>query len=285
MSLRKILKPTAKQIEGFAKDALGFGILTALKSIGRHFGKGYMTVYVRGVGSVAIRKQQSDFDTLRQCFRDKEYAVGNCEVEARILREYHTIIERGMIPVIVDAGANVGAASLWFRKEFPLATVVAIEPDAGNVEILKRNVGGDGKVKVMQAAIGSSPGFVAVQNNGAAWAITTERAEQGCPIITMDQSVWEVPDGIPFLAKIDIEGFEEDLFAKNVGWLDRTFAVFIEPHDWLLPGKHTSGSFQKAMALRDFELFMRGENLLYVKLKGDNTGDVIPLRQGAAKRP
>jgi len=75
----------------------------------------------------------------------------------------------------------------------------------------------------------------------------------------------KVAGGIPFIAKIDIEGFESDLFSANVEWLNDVSMVIIEPHDWMLPGKKTSRSFQAAMGRHDFEIFISGENLIYIR--------------------
>jgi hypothetical protein len=81
----------------------------------------------------------------------------------------------------------------------------------------------------------------------------------------MAEALAMVPNGTLFIAKIDIEGFEGDLFSDNIGWLKDVYAVYIEPHDWLLPGKATSRNFQRAMGDLDFEIYISGENLLYVR--------------------
>jgi hypothetical protein len=70
----------------------------------------------------------------------------------------------------------------------------------------------------------------------------------------------------PFIVKIDIEGFEKDLFASNTAWIERCYAVIIEPHDWMLPGEMSSRTFQQAMAQHPFELYMRGENIIYARV-------------------
>ena len=62
------------------------------------------------------------------------------------------------------------------------------------------------------------------------------------------------PDAEPFLIKIDIEGFEEDLFAADLEWIDRFPILLIELHDWMLPGKRVTANFVKAMAAREREL-------------------------------
>jgi hypothetical protein len=69
-----------------------------------------------------------------------------------------------------------------------------------------------------------------------------------------------------FCVKIDIEGFESDVFASNTEWLDDVTVVLVEPHDWMLPGQGSSRTMQVAMAARPFEMLISGENLIYVRL-------------------
>jgi hypothetical protein len=75
-----------------------------------------------------------------------------------------------------------------------------------------------------------------------------------------------VPNAQVFIVKIDIEGFEADLFSANLDWLDLADVVIIEPHDWMLPGQGSSRTLQVAMAARPFEVLLSGENLIYVRI-------------------
>jgi hypothetical protein len=68
-----------------------------------------------------------------------------------------------------------------------------------------------------------------------------------------------------FMIKIDIEGFESDLFADNVDWIASPAVIMIELHDWMLPGQYSSASFQKAMAPYRFEMLNLHSNLLFIK--------------------
>jgi hypothetical protein len=72
-------------------------------------------------------------------------------------------------------------------------------------------------------------------------------------------------EGEPFIAKVDIEGFEADLFSDNTDWIAKTFVVFIEPHYWMMPERGTSRSFQAAMGREDFEIYLAGEMLTYIR--------------------
>jgi FkbM family methyltransferase len=227
------------------------------------------TVQIPDVGSVRLRIRESDVNVVRQVFRCREYQVNNDPLRARIVQCYDEILETGKIPTIVDAGAHIGIATLWFQHTYPRAQVVAVEPEVGNFELLKENAGHKSGVILLRAAVGATSGFVTIQNDGQhallGWAARTHRAEQGVPIVTMADAFSTVKNGAPFIAKIDIEGFESDLFSCNTEWLKGVFVVYIEPHDWMLPRKMTSRTFQRAMAALDFEIHISGENLLYVR--------------------
>jgi FkbM family methyltransferase len=173
-------------------------------------------------------------------------------------------LEAGRIPIIVDAGANIGAASLWFCAAFPESAVIAIEPEPRNAAVLWKNAGVCSRIRVLQAAIGSRTGYVTVSDNTGS-GVQTARSENGIPIITMQEAFGSIANGVPFIAKIDIEGFENDLFSSNLDWLEEVKVVFIEPHDWMLPESRTSRAFQRAMGERDFDILLRGDSLVYVR--------------------
>lgn len=258
----------AKQIRNTAEDLLAFGpgfvVATNLARLRR---SPAARVNVRGVGPVHFRGGNSDVSVLRQVFRQNEYDLDHpAQMAARIQRRYREILAAGRKPIIVDAGANIGGSALYFEQKFPDARIVSIEPDAGNCAVLRRNLGHRPNHVILEAAIGATPGFVSVMAHEHGWAVQTERAERGLPIVTIEDAFAASGGDEPFFVKIDIEGFESDLFSTNLGWIERCFMIAVEPHDWMLPGQGTSLSFQKALAPHGFELFIKGENLLYVRL-------------------
>ena len=54
-------------------------------------------------------------------------------------------------------------------------------------------------------------------------------------MVSLDTILSDYKDYFPFLMKLDIEGFEDDLFSKNIGWVDQCLILIIENHDWRLP--------------------------------------------------
>lgn len=226
-----------------------------------------MRLPVKGVGPVTVRRRSSDEPTVRQVFVDRQYDMRSVPQWRDIQERYREIRQQGRRPLIIDAGANIGAASLYFAGEFPEAKVVAVEPEQSNVRLCRENTDSL-DIDVLPMAIGSAPGRVSlVDEQCEHWAVATQRSNDGdIAICTINDIVADHRhDCDLFLVKIDIEGFEADLFSANVEWVDHAKVIFIEPHDWLLPGQATSRNFQRVLAARDFDLILSGENLLYIR--------------------
>ena len=82
-------------------------------------------VWARAQGvRFAIRPLDSDLFVASQIFGGREYDPGPA-VEARLNRLAARWREAGQLPVIIDAGANVGYSALCFAQRYPQAVVVA----------------------------------------------------------------------------------------------------------------------------------------------------------------
>jgi FkbM family methyltransferase len=227
-----------------------------------------MPVSLRGGPTLLVRPGDSDIEVLRQVFIDRQYELWVEPTKSRIRRAYEAILAEGAVPVIVDAGANIGASAIWFSDLYPKARVVAIEPDPRSAELLRHNVAGYPAILALEAALGGEPGHVSILPADKAWTVRTERSDGGCPIVTVAEAVARVTEGKPFIVKVDIEGFEHDVFAANTDWLDEVFVAIIEPHDWILPGQGTSLSFQRELGRREFEMLLLHDQICYVRHEG-----------------
>jgi len=229
--------------------------------------QGPFVIAVGGTSGVWVRGRDSDIDTLRRIFMHRDYEIPSAPVRERLLARYQAILSDGKHPVIIDAGANIGGSALWFAQLYPDAIILAVEPDPATIDMLRRNVGHLPRVRIVPAALGGTMGQVELVPGHSSDATRTIRSDTGLQLTTIGELVAAVPDGVPLIAKIDIEGFEADVFAGNTDWIDAFFAIFVELHDWMLPGQRSSGSFQAAIGARDaFEVFLKGENLIYVRL-------------------
>lgn len=219
-----------------------------------------------GTGGVWVRGWDSDIDTLRRIFLNRDYEIPSPPVRERVLARYHAILSDGRRPVIIDAGANISGSALWFAQLYLDAVILAVEPDPAAIDMLRRNVAHLPDIRIVPAALGGAAGQVELVPGHSSDATGTIESEAGLQVTTIGELVAAVPDGLPLVAKIDIEGFEADVFADNT-WIDAFFAIFVELHDWRLPGQRSSGSYQAAIGAKDaFEVFLKGENLIYVRL-------------------
>lgn len=207
-------------------------------------------------------RDKIDFNVLRQIFVEHGY---NTAFHPEVRERFEAIIKSGRTPLIIDCGANSGMATRYFLETFPGARAVAIEPDAENLEHARRN-NPSGDVEFRLAGISARPGKARLdRGNEANWGYRTAVAENGdVEMVTVNSILADHRDCVPFLIKIDIEGFENDLFDANIEWVDRFPVIIIELHDWMLPGQCNSKNFLLAIAGRDRDFVLRGENVVSV---------------------
>ena len=217
-------------------------------------------------GQFSIRRSETDMKVLRQVFIEREYDLDRFPQGGVVRAACEDIVRRGKTPLIIDAGANVGFAARFFASAYPKARIISVEPDPGNAALCRVNTRTLPQVEVVEAAIGSQPGSVTLErNDGHAWAVRTHRADAGLPIVTVGQLSSMVPGAELLIVKVDIEGFESDLFSAGTDWVAQAHAVIAEPHDWMLPGQGTSQTLQQAMLGQGRDMLISGENLIWVK--------------------
>jgi FkbM family methyltransferase len=79
--------------------------------------------------------------------KDSEYAL---PPEARLRPEE--------VKVVLDIGANIGIASIYFAATFPDAVIHAFEPEPGNCEVLEANARQLARIQVHRFALGADDG-------------------------------------------------------------------------------------------------------------------------------
>ena len=172
-----------------------------------------------------------DLGTLGQVFISEHYRLDKLPRCAELLAFRDAVLAAGKKPLIIDGGGNVGFASRYFAQNHPGCTVLCIEPDPGNAEQARRN--NDLKqVIVLEAAIGSkaSRGRImdaSAENN----AFRIDRSAEGSiEILSINDLLvrYATPGYVPFIAKIDIEGFESELFSRNTAWIERFPLLIVE---------------------------------------------------------
>ena len=213
-----------------------------------------------------LREGTSDFPLFLQMFEDPQYDIRKFSRHQDVERRYADILKAGKRPLVVDAGANNGLSSLYFRDQYPESAIVALEPEPGNFGELRQLMGDDPLCLCVQAALADFDGHVQVVDPGLTeCGFRTEQSEKGVPAYRLDTVIGMTPWPVePFILKVDIEGFERGLFEDSTAF-DAFYLAYIELHDWLLPRQRTAQSFLKASAQLDRDFLLHGENVVSIK--------------------
>lgn len=220
----------------------------------------------RSLFKVRLR-DRIDLAVLQQVYRDEHYSLARLRRHAELLKDYQDICARGSIPLILDLGANSGLAARYFAQNFPEARVVAVEPAADNVDAARRNLAEQSNVKVICAAAANATGAGRLIDPARGnWGYRIELAATGeVELVTVPSLIRaEGQRCVPFIIKIDIEGFEENLFAENVDWVSQFPLLMIELHDWMLPGRAVSANLLRCLAPLDRDFVVVRENIFSI---------------------
>lgn len=176
--------------------------------------------------------------------------------------------------VIVDAGANIGLASIYFASKYPAAKIIAIEPEASNFQLLQRNVAPYATIVPVQAALWDHNGEIDLVDPGLGkWGFTAkEEAPDGWPPSGFCHKVTAITvDGLMDLyeleridvLKIDIEGAEKEVFADTSAWIERVDTLIVELHERNKPGCNRSFYHGTDGFAREWQ---QGENVVLTRL-------------------
>ena len=208
-------------------------------------------------------ESKGDKAVIDQIFSQNCYELSSFKMAERLFRYAEVQRRNGNKLLVIDAGANIGASSLYFSEKFDDSFVVAIEPERKNFELLKLNVAIE-KTRVIGAGISSTNGrmFLNDPGNGDWGFRVSDQGDYEVDTVTVNSILADLPTSrySPFICKIDIEGGEADVFKADFDWLGKFPLLIIELHDWMLPGEGNSRNLMKALLSFNFDFVFRGEN-------------------------
>lgn len=155
--------------------------------------------------------------------------------------------------LIIDGGANIGCACVFFAHKYPDAKIVSVEPEHLNFEILKMNASFYPNISIIQAGIWNKETYLDIKNPAAASSDFQLRESNQSSIraITIENiRNQEKKESIDIL-KLDIEGAEKEVFSNPEGWLDRVAFLIMELHE-------DHGTFDRAIEKYEYIDHSRG---------------------------
>ena len=136
----------------------------------------------------------------------------------------------GPEPLVIDAGANLGLASIASRQQYPGARVIALEPDPQICQLLRNNLQAHSAetVQILNCAAWDADEsllFAQDQADSGRVGLCGHVRVQGMRFLTL----LEQHERVDFL-KMDIEGAEVRVLLDCESELDRVENIFVEYH-------------------------------------------------------
>lgn len=166
--------------------------------------------------------------------------------------------------IIIDCGANIGLTTIFFKKNYPQAQIIAIEPEKSNFDLLRKNTALYNDVICLQNGIWDKSCYLKVIDEHAEkWAFRVEESIEKTDICAISINDIIKSYNLKFIdvLKIDIEGAEKQIFTNGFKeWLPLVKVLMIELHDSTNPG--CSKALFKALDGFDFSTVFQGETLV-----------------------
>jgi FkbM family methyltransferase len=215
---------------------------------------------------IFLRSGSSDFKCFKKVFIDEEYRSPFVEDPN----------------LIVDAGANIGMATLYYSMLYPSARIYSIEPEESNFVLLAKNCKGLPNVTLIKAALWKDgENLVIADSDAEKWEFTVAVGgacsggnEEEVQSITISDILRISNSEIIDILKIDIEGAEREVFAQGyTDWLGSVRGIVIELHDRVIRG--CTKVFYKAIEELDYHQEIRGENIFVGLTKSSEIAEWI----------
>jgi|GEM_PF-1515741 len=208
---------------------------------------------------VRLRRNSSDPEVFYQIFIEEEY-----------LRSIHLIREKMQlpeVPLIIDAGANIGLASLYFSLHFTNCRLQLLEPFGENAAAARENLQRNAvHAEVLQAALWQRETQLKADfsfRDGKEWSVTVLESPGG-PIRGITPAMLLPADGSTIdILKVDIEGSEFPVFLEQgvpATMLRSTRALIMEIHD----DKGDREELKAVFTENNFECIELGELSLFL---------------------
>jgi FkbM family methyltransferase len=179
--------------------------------------------------SVRLRSHTTDISVL------SELLVGD---------SYEPLPPDDDVATVFDLGANIGLSCRWLRGRYPGARFVCVEPDRGNLEVLRANVRPfEDVAEVVPACVGGRERRVTLATSDGEWgfrmsdAVTGVEGPNEVGVVTMEHLLSRTGVDHIDVLKCDIEGAEAELFADCRDWIGRVEAMSVECHNDVMPAE------------------------------------------------
>jgi FkbM family methyltransferase len=233
-------------------------------------GSGVRSVRVPGFEhKVWLRAGTTDIHNFEQVFLRGELDQRHFP-QCRALHDYARTAPRPKL--VIDGGAYIGLSSIWLARDYPEATIFAVEPDPENAAMARRNAAAWPNIEVVEAGLWDQQTTLSLNHPEGIepWRVRVDEGGAGrtVPTVTINQLIEQAGASELLAVKLIIEGAERAVFRSNLEWLDKTHHVIFMPTDWETPGKGGGALAFAALAARSFDWIVDGQCVYCYRMAG-----------------
>jgi FkbM family methyltransferase len=148
-------------------------------------------------------------------------------------------------PHIIDAGANIGLTTLYYKFLYPASTIICFEPDRASFALLQKNIEGNGikGVELHQAALSNATGKLTlhvrrdIEGGDIGASVSQSYRSQYHDLSLIDDEIVKAVKLSTYLKKqpidllkMDIEGAESLVLPEIADYLPKIPALIMEFH-------------------------------------------------------
>lgn len=217
-------------------------------------------------------RNKFDILTVFEIYAEENYSLKKYEISNRVMINFEKNLRKNLKPLIIDCGSNIGSSTEYFYRIFKNSKVIGVEPNVESLNFSKNNIISENYLMINKA-ISCENKKVYLDNtlkDNRSSKISENKGDIVDTITVNELIKYYGKNCHPFLIKIDIEGYEKDLFLKDYSWIDEFEIIIIEIHDWMIPNSANSYSFFSAMfnimsQKNKRDMIISGENLISIK--------------------
>lgn len=177
---------------------------------------------------------------------------------------------------IIDAGANIGMASIYFANKYKDVKIIAIEPEEENYKLLKLNTEKYLNITTLNSALWNRTGEISlfdtgldnvgfmVETNISALRPTVKKIKHLTKAVTVDEIINQFNIKYIDIIKIDIEGSEKEVFESCENWIQKTGCIIVELHERMKRGCNKALSRN----IKSFDYIGKHGEDIYLSRKG-----------------
>lgn len=190
-----------------------------------------------------------DKGAVARAFENNDYGFAHCAQGRRFLEFYAANV--GSKPgLVIDAGANIGAATVYFLESLANSFLCALEPEPIRFGILELNTKAYRNKTNLRAAIAARDGQRRLVEPDVSVAA-----------VSVPSILKVAAATVPMIFKCDIGGGEDDVFSADPQWMHLFPVLIVGPGDRMRAFSGAAHSFLRAVAQHDFDLIPRGESV------------------------